>query len=501
VIGGNPYPFGFLGLHRKIVDGQIKTNRPMRKEYKVKRQIRESKYVLSHIPVKGPDEFLIDELHRFTNQQPVRDDHMKKALHAVEEYLNDKVGNRTRQLSYRSVLELKEKKSSPGEPWAAYYTTFGLLIKGVAKSESERLGRSVSDDEALDYMAEFVGQVDGAIRRGDLTQEDIQFTFYVHSKEDKYSPKKILISGFRSIQACDWVFQAICGRYGLDWTIEFKEIVPEVAVKASRDRWHDQVGQPLSDKFTYASDFTGFDRNISSYGAYRFVKYLCSVTNMPVAVGKLVYEVIARGFVVLPDGRVISRVGGNPSGQPFTAEFNNFMNLWMSLDVYSYTLSIEPSKEFFEKYVLRLCGDDIVFGGDYDTVKKISEGCESVYLERWHQPTKHEIWLDNGKESRVWPPGVHAPFLDCTSIPIFGRWIDVPIRPLRRITAIFFEPESGVTEREILSGVFESVLGWYIARENGQQYPSCLDQLFELCESAGCTRPLSHIEDSYGLEM
>ena len=445
--------------------------------------------------VKGPDADLIPELEKFRGGGHVVDERMEESYKVLTEHLDRHIGKVDQRLTTIEALRMKEKTSSPGEPWSVLYPTFGDIIKTHMRDNSS------SEEEAYSDCAKFVDMVEEGILSGEFDSQSLCPSFYIHSKEDRYKPSKIFQRQYRSIQSCDWVLQTICHKNCGVWSASFKNVVPEIAVTASCDTWHSKIGYPLSGGFTYATDITGFDRGVTDTLIYYFVAYLKRVCSLPDLMAKFLFEALAYGMLVMPDGRVMEKPGGNASGQPWTTELNCFVHLWMCIDVYSFVLGIDPV-DVLRRIVIRVVGDDEALKALLADIQRIASQSPQVFMERWGYIVKAETWLDgDGVEQTVFPPGCHAPFLDCTSVLVSGRYVDAPLRVLRRMTSLMYPPKKGVHYREVVRGVFEAVKGWSLLAKLKREYPPQLDTLFGLVSEHNVGLSDSDVAASYAIEI
>lgn len=445
--------------------------------------------------VKGPDADLLPELEKFRGGGHVVDDRMERSYSVLTAHLDRYLGKVDIVLDTMEALRMKEKTSSPGEPWTNNYVTFGDILTTYMKNYGE------TEEDAYGRCVEFVSFIEEGILSGQFTSQDLNLSFLIHSKEDKYKPSKIFSKAYRSIQACDWVFQTLCHKYCGYWSASFKNAVPEIAVTASCDSWHSKIGYPMSGGLTYATDITGFDRGVSDTLIYYYVSYLKRVCSLPDRMAAFFFETLSYGMLVMPDGRVMEKPGGNASGQPWTTELNCFVHLWMCIDVYSFVLELEP-ETVLRQVKIRVVGDDEVLKAELDHITKIADKSPQVFMERWGYVVKAETWLDaDGKEQAIYPVGSHAPFLDCTSVLVSGRYVDAPLRVLRRMTSLMYPPKAGVEYKEIVAGVFESVKSWSLIKHFKRDYPPQLDVLFGLVEAHNVGRSNRDVAAQYAIEL
>lgn len=448
------------------------------------------KFPQTHFRVKGSTDNLIPELLKFVDHDHMLEENQLASYDFMVRHLTKKMGSVDRKIPTVDAVRLKKRDSSPGEPWVSRFTTFQHLINGVCEEHQ------VDEEGALQIMADYCDWVEDLIVSGDESQETLQFSFYVHSKEDKYAPSKILSGAYRSIQGGDWVPQVIISKYCHLWSYQLKECVPEIVVKVGPE-WDRRMARFWS-KYTYASDITAFDRCVNRTLIRKFVDYLGVVTSMPVLLANCMFEMICSGSLILPDGRRMTRDGGNPSGMPLTAEMNAFIHFWMCLDVFSYHLKIEPD-EVLNRLIFALCGDDELVGGNEEDIDKLKDTPE-IFLNRWGFTVKQELYIKEGKEVSTFPPGFHAPFLDCTSIRVGGITLPLPVRPHRRLASLFYEPKDGAEYSEVVSGVFESMLPWIVRSGDGEQVPPCVEEFINIVREHRVGRSVVDVLAGFGIE-
>lgn len=439
--------------------------------------------------VKGNDASLIPELEKFVDYGDVLDQRKIESYQETCEYLVRRLGITDEVLTTEEAIRLKKRDSSPGEPWCSRFPTFQDVIDATPGD---------TEDERLSNLASWVDRIEDSIVSGVLTQDNLQFSFYVHSKEDRYNGKKILTDSYRSIQGGDWVPQVIVAKYTFFWSKQLKERVPEVVVKVGPE-WNRRMGR-FFDKHTYASDITAFDRCVNRTMSSMFVDYLAAVTCMPALVAALLKDYIASGPLVMPNGDMMLRCGGNPSGFSLTAEMNCFLHLWMDIDVFSIALDV-PVSQVLTEVDLALCGDDELVGGSCDKIKKL-EHTPQLFDQRWGFTVKQELYVDElGLETCVFPPGQNAPFLDCTSFKREGVVMPLPVRNNRRLTSLLYNPDPPATYKEVVNGVYESMLGWVIRYHEGKEVSTGVVELMRLAVENGVGRSVKSILQGYGVEV
>jgi len=443
-----------------------------------------------YMKVKGADHQLLGQLRLFKQGGHELDDHTKSSIEALNDYMRGYLGRCDKRTETVYWVRQKDRQASPGEPWKMQCPTFQDLIKRVMQRYQ------LTEDQAYDKMAKYVDEIDDVISDGTFDSADINMSFDIFSKEDKYKPKKIIAEAYRSIQSCDWVFQVLCNKYVGHWSTKMKDMIPEIAVKASDNRWHDMVGRPVSDKYTFATDITGFDRGISDTLIKVFVDYLQLECSIPKRLATFMFETLSYGMMVMPDGHIMERSGGNPSGQPWTSELNWYVHTLMNFDVYSRIMGMSPAAIPY-RFVLRNVGDDELLGGNCEDITKIASECIPMFKELYGFEVKTEFWYDQHYEQNsVFPPGCHAPFLSSTSMLYRGRWIDVCVQPIRRAHALSV-PADNI--REVTSGVFESVKGWIMIYENQKEKPKAVSFVETMAEMHNVGRSIESIRNSYAV--
>lgn len=416
----------------------------------------------THFLVKGGYESLVSEASRFVSGQFSIDEHMEKSIQVVNKYYEDNMKipwwDRV-VIPWLELLDRKDKDSSPGEPWVTKFSTFGELRSAVG------------DDDLI----QFLDDVEDMVLMGAL--DEVQFTFYMHSKEEKVSFKKILSGAYRSIQGCDFVMQLLTERYLYGVSRAIKKTIPFVLAGMTEYEWTTKLANVVRALPTIATDISGFDKGQWSSIIYRFFEFLGKNSMIPKKILEVLKFYTAKGYLVFPDGALYLKDGGGPSGHRLTSEMNNWIHHVMAVDVYSLILGCEPV-ELLDRLKVLVVGDDELTAGSISDLDRIIDGI-GLITDRWGYDVKMERMLGG---SAVFPPGLHGPFLDCTTAWVDGVAIQVPVRVSRRVGSMFY-PHPAF--REVLRGICISMKGWFTMRHCGRSFPVALNDLDKLASEFG----------------
>lgn len=203
--------------------------------------------------------------------------------------------------------EDKNMAASLGEPFRAVFASVKDMV--------EELG--------MDNVQDYLWAIDEAVKEGCIKAPEDIFTFLVHAKRDKYDLQKLLDGRFRTIQGADFVSLFISYRY-FGWaskamSLDTDECMTSFTEGSFAD---DLLGNVGYDSYA-AVDFSGFDRTEAQNVVQMFIEELGQRGFVPQNVIDFVRDLVSYGDLVMPDGKIVIRWGGNPSGQYLTTVLNS----------------------------------------------------------------------------------------------------------------------------------------------------------------------------------
>lgn len=402
---------------------------------------------VTHVVAKGGSEELVAEVMQSTTRSAevnmrafkVVSDMFRKAAQKAD----------LTPLSCEQVWDTVNKDASPGEPWAAKFPT-----------------KEDFSPQDLEELFDLEGALEQLIvERGKIP---VEHHFKVHSKRDKYSAKKFANKRFRSIQGTDVILHLMMARYLKQLCTAVYDHCPHVGVKIPKHTWNEKITQRFNGKRTWGIDFTGYDKGIPANVIRMIVMELCSIVGCPTAIALHMAEAVATGAFVMPDGNIIERGGGNPSGEYLTTIVNSFYHLYMVVDVYHDVLGVDETC-VLEEVDPVVCGDDGLMGGEL-SVAEVKEAAAQI-TERYGLETKVDL-----HDGDLYPreAGCHAPFLGQVSVMFTnGIGIPAPFEPMRTMSR-GVETKPGDTEQQLLErqlGIREALGAFVVMRYCVPEYP------------------------------
>jgi hypothetical protein len=319
-------------------------------------------------------------------------------------------------------------------------------------------------------------------------------SFLIHSKEDGYAPKKILLEIFRSIQGIDLFLHALMYRHLRNLTDCIYGTVPECFLAMSMDEWHAKIGRPFSTLFTVGVDYTAFDRYVTRSATHTVFSGLGRLGGVNPRVMEFIQECISNGPLVFHDGELYSRFGGNPSGQYWTSILNSVVHMMYTYQCLKW-LGIN-----WEDVVLRVTGDDELIGFRFERDAHLYSTKGVRWLEEM-TGTNMSVTpcVLSGTEMLYAPPGVIMPYLDQLTwkSKLHRCWLPVDARPCRKIKHLATSLDGNVTNDQI-KGVYETMyVADILAREyNFPGYRSLFSEVADIAREEGVQLTASAILDS-----
>jgi len=437
---------------------------------------------LEYVWAKGSDESAVKEADRFSGDGFGATERHIAALEASCKYLENHLANvpyvqtKITSMHFR-VSEFKKMKSGPGEPFCVLGSTYGDLLKRMDEVAKELA--VLLDGEDFELEGEVYPLFDGgsilyamycAFRNRVMAGKKPIVTFYVHSKKDKYKLKKLLTEAYRTIQGTDIFLMMLMIEFGEcfkkylytgveNWMIETTPL--------ERTKFYNG----WSDLYTVGSDYTAYDRYVSPqvvsamFGTFKRA-------GMPARAADYIRDMISFAPLSFHGGEIAYRQGGNPSGQYWTTMTNCFVHT-----VYiAYFFSIQAKTVSADAILVELedrywvChGDDEMVGDDLCEAEEYVRIVEAHCHEIGQEVTAEELILD-GESTKVFPPGVPAPFLGETRLYTAGMSIPLPTRPAKSAVYAFYKPLDARGEDgtpvfgHVVAGGYQALLGLEAAR-------------------------------------
>jgi hypothetical protein len=343
------------------------------------------------------------------------------------------------------------------------------LVDWVAMNETteaylKRIGTDNFIDSVLELLSEFEQDED----------MEHEFCFQVFAKQDKYSITKLEANAGRSIQAGDLMLKVIwlyCFRDSdVEWTTMSAE--PSVDFEARFDTgvnpYHpvDHVRRSLYTRARgcFSTDATGWDRLLPAVVMwlviYNYFAPLCP--GIPKSLIRSIGRSLIDSVMLLPDGTLVRKHTGLPSGGANTLRFNCIANAAIAMVACAHALGIALGRIVLMSEVRNwvfqeFCGDDnrTWVLGDIP-VHKFAED----YLHFWKTEMPWVIkleglkdWGDKGCPADQWPL---APTFVGRRLALFDGFLLTPLAESHRCASKLLCAEKGVEKskfEERLSGV------------------------------------------------
>lgn len=291
-------------------------------------------------------------------------------------------------------------------------------------------------------------------------------TWDCFSKSDKYKQEKLKNDRLRTVQSADMMYLCVLTR----WVYyPFKKLCRDYEhfmLAFDNTDYITRVTFPFSDKYTLGLDGTGFDRTVPVQIIAFVMNLLMSHTNAHPNLIHWVTEVAAYGPLLFPDGTLMERYGGNPSGILLTGLINSVYSEFLKTQVYKALFNV-PVNQLKSHVDWLITGDDSLDG---------------FYTP---PPLEKLLWLFNSfgtvfklevlASGQCYPPGkgTHVPFLARMSLFVGGYALTVPIE-YRRNLGWYHTLRTDITLTEQYAswvGIRESLMPYYVAHLLDPTYP------------------------------
>jgi hypothetical protein len=328
-------------------------------------------------------------------------------------------------------------------------------------------------------MEELVGtmqEIEAAIMAG----EDFMSLFYCFSKRDKYGPKKVIESRFRSIQCGDVFLLWLCQRW-FSALVEFLEDkVPQFFVITSEDQYQQKVSDRLRDGFSFGVDFKAYDKSETGDIMDRSLRLLASMTKTPPVLVDFFVRTCCAPVLLLPGGDIVSPSGSNPSGQYLTSIMNSLNHLVYNACAYRDLLGIPFDAYLGDASVARsvMTGDDgIETLSNRDSAVSVMSQLPAYLLHTFGVVAKIDAVQDGG-EMLPYPKGILPPYLSMVEVAVPGARILVPARFNRLLPTLQFvtshdqrHPSLTQLTKERIVGIYTVACGFEACRYLRSGYP------------------------------
>lgn len=302
-----------------------------------------------------------------------------------------------------------------------------------------------------------------------LTNGKTSMYITVFGKRDKYSPEKIEKRNYRAIYNCDLVTNLVMLKYTKSVSSRLSQFVPEFYLSRRHFEWNKILHSRFVDKYTIGLDVTAFDKQIPA-SVTEYIVRACMIRGGATdRLARTISSSVAYAPVVMPDGEVLERYGGNPSGQQLTTIVNSVYSYLVLEDMFCELLDLEEGKVYAPHgpVSIAITGDDNIVGLDAPA----GFSAEDLHKASSRFGLKYKMDLYNGG---WYPPGNHAPYLSRRTVVSDNRkhGVFVPSDPYRTLTALLYLPQDDAAATEIVAGVAQEFAGWsYICDSHLYQDP------------------------------
>lgn len=432
---------------------------------------------LPYVWAKGSDYCAFEEAQRFSPDGFGCTDRHLAALAASEMYLESNLSAVTyKRFTISSfhfrLSEIKKLKSGPGEPFCCFGGTYGdllskmtevaeqLCLEGTTELELDGITYKLFDGASVLFALYCV------YRDQVLKGRKPIVTFYVHGKKDKFKESKILSEVYRTIQGTDIFFMMLMIEFGECFKTHLYSQVENWLIEID-PKGRTRVFQEFREMHSVGMDYTAYDRYVSP----QIITSLFGVlmrAGMPPVVAKYIRDMISYAPLSFHGGEISLRSGGNPSGQYWTTLTNCYAHTVYIAYFFACQAGITDAELIFIELESRywLChGDDEFVADDYEDVadyaRVVEEHCHEI-----NQEITAETLVHDGEVTKVFPPGIPAPFLGETRLYFSGTSIPIPSRPAKSAVFAFYKPikTKDNTFGAVVTGGYQALLGLEAAR-------------------------------------
>jgi len=351
------------------------------------------------------------------------------------------------------IYSVKKRDSSVGEGWERVGHKFQQFLDNFPCTRGEK---------AESAFASVCREIEhDVLKFGAWTK--YQPTFKVFSKTDGYSQKKHVLRAFRTIQATDIAFQLIMAKY-LPALTKCMYKYHRHMISFQLPDWDERIYAIFKNKYTVGMDYQAYDRSISSQLIERLLTRIFKYARIPSNICSYIVHVISNACLILPNGRVVVKWGGNPSGQFWTTVLNSAIHCCYVHELCK-RLNIPT-----DAYELVVTGDDELIGFICrDMALRYATMAPHLIRVMVGTPVSVQLLHMSGTVSPIFPPGIIAPYLDCftTYLSEYGKAIAVDSRPLRKLKSISTVKAKGVTDDQKV-GVYVAMSSMLLTLSEGK---------------------------------
>lgn len=421
--------------------------------------------------IKGGLPSLVAELQTATSGQVDLSD---PVFSYVEDMFSRAVGGAVYEpLTNDDAWNSMKKTAGPGEPFSSVYHT---------KREME-----VEENKCPQWLVDLSSQVVQHLVEG-TDYPEVAFT--AHSKRDKYKLSKITSGRFRSIQGLDVCLHFLMVKYLGGMIDVFDDNMPHVFIRCDATSWARDVTYGFKDHCTFGADYTAFDKSIPANVNVWVQKLVFKHTQAPPAFISWLADMVSTAPVATPDGEVLQRFGGNPSGQYLTTATNCLYHIAMNYRVYATVFGCELY-EVPENIKFLVTGDDELAGVLPRDIPRLNLSLvQTLFMEKYGIATKFDL-LDG----QLYPPRLacHAPYLSGVSVIAGGHALRLPLIPQRSLANWHCRPRDDKPQDlvDTCVGIHADVAVYYIASrlDHTTPIPYCVQTFMQWFEGYRRTHP------------
>lgn len=350
--------------------------------------------------------------------------------------------------TFEECMAMKNETASPGEPYRQRYAKFQDMVADL------------SYDDLHDHFLEMEDAI-----LNDETDISTLCAFLVFSKTDKYNVKKLITKRFRTIQGGNAFLLYMTDKY-LSWAGKAVSLHPSVLTSFQLPDYPSRVLKQCGTDWYLSVDFSGFDRSQARNMVAEIVRQACEKSELNEDLTDFFVTTISEGMLVMPDGEVLLRWGGNPSGQGLTTFVNCIVHLVLlhafdewALETHEVVVENSPS----------VCGDDGMYGFPTKakaefTLKYLPSFAENVFGIK----TGFESTLAGGEvfEFPEIPIFLGRMIAETRSNKLMAVLVDLP-----RVLATIYNAKwnNHAEKQEKFMGIYVALAGWRILLEDAKR--------------------------------
>jgi hypothetical protein len=311
------------------------------------------------------------------------------------------------------------------------------------------------------------------LKNGPYTE--YQPSYKVFGKLDGYTPKKILHAGYRTIQGCDIFSHFMMARWLAPVTACLYS-AEKAVIKYYPAEWHDRVAKKHINRHSVSLDYAAYDRTVTRDLIERVMYAILAHTDIPANIQEFIVFQMTNAPLTMPDGLVMSKWGGNPSGQYWTTVLNSITHM-------VYVRQICDSIGLYD-YELSVTGDDELISFATREEALLYTKYAPIYVQCFTGEEASFAHFKHGDSlSPVFPPGVVGPYLDCLTYYNKGflRYAPMDFRPMRKTKNLVNSLDGEVT-RDQVAGVYTSMSSArFLPRSSLTKFRLLFDEVTSIC--------------------